>query len=471
MPIPTTDKHKTLAMIRDSKDLRDAINNLSESTKAKMQIIKKAKALGLTENLPEEWKAAENAGKFRYWMTVEKTINQNGEIFVQGVATGPKVDADNEKMSDSVIRNFFNAIKEKSQTNNPLPLTDGHPKGGGILAEIGEIVDAQILPNKDLFIKARLDANHPSTNVLTDRIAKGKKYAFSIEGWLNAPRRTVFVKGSNQSVQEYTDLVPKSISITTEPSYLPSFLEVVKKAAKNYEELNTITTVDLYTMFKQIMGFDLTTYKSRRYNNLLISKNNMGKTSVSANPQAFESATTVVNAVGTSQEGDATKTDLEVNTQENTTIDTSTDNSDKLEMISAVLESMGYKVTKTDELEPDDQQGISAENPAASALKANSAQDIDNPAFEDLKGTQKSIDAKLDLVTKSIKDQDSKISELVSRIEATQLSMHKDLETLKEMPLAKKSKIVTKSATFNDRAELADPFIDQYRSLKEDGRV
>ena len=172
---------------------------------------------------------------FKYFIKLQKAYQEGKDYFVQGIATGILEDRDEERMSESVIKMFADSI--------PMPLTDAHPERGPILGQIGEVMYASILDdeNKSLFIKAKLDMDHPAVPYLIKQLEKGKKFAFSIEG--TAPEvHEVWSDKLGQMITEYLKVIPKATSITTEPSYIGSFLEVVSKAYnKNLNLVNTQT--------------------------------------------------------------------------------------------------------------------------------------------------------------------------------------------------------------------------------------
>lgn len=161
----------------------------------------------------------------KYYVKIEKAYEENGDWFVQGVATGTLEDRDEERMSKAVVEKFAKSI--------PLPLTNSHP-GGDIAGDIGEVVYAEVLdnPTSDLFIKGKLDKDHPTVPYFVKQVQKGKQFAFSIEG-IQAKKTTAWSERLNKFVDEYTDVTPTGISITTMPSYSPSFLQVVAKSVNN----------------------------------------------------------------------------------------------------------------------------------------------------------------------------------------------------------------------------------------------
>lgn len=169
-------------------------------------------------------------GDFKYFIQIEKAYEESGDWFVQGVASGTSEDLDDCRMSKSALQKFVDGL--------PLPLTDNHEKGE-VLANLGEVVEARLLEDDSLFIKARLDKEHPAVPYLVKKVGQGKKYAFSVEGLLKKAK-TVYSEMLQKFITEYIDIQPEAISITTRPAYQPSFLEVVSKSYKKAQEDNII---------------------------------------------------------------------------------------------------------------------------------------------------------------------------------------------------------------------------------------
>lgn len=173
----------------------------------------------------------------KYFVKIEKAYEESGKYYVQGVATGTLEDRDKQRMSKEVVDAFARAL--------PLPLTNSHPRSGDISGELGQVIEAIPLNNEsyDLFIKGELDYDHPDVPYLIKQIQKGKKFAFSIEG-IKPVARKVWSEKLGQMIDEFVSVIPTGISITSQPSYIPSFMEVVTKAYKDTNLNITDTQMD-----------------------------------------------------------------------------------------------------------------------------------------------------------------------------------------------------------------------------------
>lgn len=165
-------------------------------------------------------------GDFKYFVQIEKAYEEEGNWYVQGIASGTSEDLEDCRMNRSALQKFVDGL--------PLPLTDNHEKGE-VLATLGEVVEAKLLEDDSLFIKARLDKEHPAVPYLVKKVGQGKQYAFSVEGLLKKAK-TVYSEMLQKFITEYLDIQPEAISITTRPAYQASFLEVVSKSYKKAQE-------------------------------------------------------------------------------------------------------------------------------------------------------------------------------------------------------------------------------------------
>lgn len=163
---------------------------------------------------------------FKYFVKIEKAFEEEGEWYVEGVASGTKEDLEDGRMAKSALQKFVDGL--------PLPLTDNHAKGD-VLAELGQVVEAKVMDNDELFIKAKLDKENPAIPYFVKKVGEGKKFAFSVEGLLKKAK-TVFSEKLDRFITEYIDIEPIAISITTQPAYEASFLQVVAKSYEDYQD-------------------------------------------------------------------------------------------------------------------------------------------------------------------------------------------------------------------------------------------
>ena len=179
----------------------------------------------------------------KFAISIEKAYEENSEYFIQGVASGTLEDMEEERMSKDVLKNFVNTINTAALNGRPMPITNGHAKGGPVGADLGEIMFAELKDDEanSMFVKARLDPSNPMVPYLMKKVNDGKHFAFSVEGTKPEIKKTWSEK-LGKVINEYVSVVPKCISITSQPSYSPSFFEFVQKSYEFYtdEEKNNL---------------------------------------------------------------------------------------------------------------------------------------------------------------------------------------------------------------------------------------
>lgn len=197
---------------------------------------------------------------FKYFVNISKAYKKGTKVYVEGVASGTLEDRDEERMSLQVLKDFISEIKTKG-----LPLTNSHPRTGDVIGEMGTVVDGEVRKNGDAYemhIKAEVDMDNPAAPYMLKQIQRGKKFAFSIEG-SGAKAKTVWSEKLKKMITEFVRIIPEAISITTQPSYSPSFLEVVSKSydskdidaneTSNDNENNESNLTDNSDMKKEVM--------------------------------------------------------------------------------------------------------------------------------------------------------------------------------------------------------------------------
>lgn len=167
----------------------------------------------------------------KYFIDIQKAYTDaDGNAIIQGVASGTLEDKDGERVSLNVLEKFAEHINSYS-----LPLTNGHQRGGAIDDDLGELNFAEVLynhPTKNvhsLFVKGELDMDNPNSQYLVKAVKKGKHFAFSING-VDPLVKSVYSEKLDRMISEFVDVVPREVTVTTKPSYTPSFLEVLTKS-------------------------------------------------------------------------------------------------------------------------------------------------------------------------------------------------------------------------------------------------
>lgn len=315
----------------------------------------------------------------KYFINLQKAYEKNGKVIVQGIASGTLEDRDGEKVNIKVLQKFADYINKYT-----LPLTNGHQKGGAIDDDLGVLNFAEVITEDDtasLFVRGELDTDNPLSEMLIKKTAKGKQYAFSIEG-IQAITKPSYSEKLGRMIDEFVDAIPKAVTITTKPSYIPSFLEVLQKS------------------------YDLNFYKS--------------------NEMANEQKETVKTTEEVAETNNTEETTPEVESEE-TTEATKSEDSETTEEVS---ESDAKETTEpTEEVEEDLEKAYDKRKQGKDMMKS-------------ISDRLEKMDGRISKIEKSI---GSKMDKSFEEVHNVLKSFHADVEALKDMPLQKKSKVVNKS--------------------------
>jgi hypothetical protein len=404
---------------------------------------------------------------FKYFIKLQKAYQQDGQYYVQGIASGILEDRDDERMSEGVLEAFVNSL--------PMPLTDAHPERGPILGDIGEVIYAEITDdeNKSLFIKARLDMDHPAVPYLIKQLEKGKKFAFSIEG-TNPVAKTVWSDRLNKMITEYIEVIPKAISITSEPSYIGSFLEMVTKSYRNNIKTNLLNnnTMKEAKVLKSetdetILEVEKTQpepqeelAKAEKRDQKAVDEAVDEKPEEKASgepPLSLNAPETTKESVGTIEKvaepvGEQSFKDLV---------------KEKLSEIEALVEGETPEEEVAEEAKEDagevvkEVEGEVAVEDGKAPMEAIKAEDATAPETSEEPEETASLSnlaSRLDRIEKILstlvatdKDVHSEMGKSFASTVKIMKSFHDEIEILKDLPLAKRSKVIAKS--FEDRAE------------------
>jgi hypothetical protein len=166
---------------------------------------------------------------------VEKSEHDGGRYII-GVAAGPGVDAQFDRITPEAIIRFNNQLNDKS-----IPFKNFH-KNDDITADLGEVTKAWITDGGELGVEILLDDDNEDSNFLWKKIEKGKKYGLSIHGDA-VDYSYEYDPASASRVRVLNDVALDEISITTRPAFTPSFGTVVRKSIEDAEnEGNDLST-------------------------------------------------------------------------------------------------------------------------------------------------------------------------------------------------------------------------------------
>ena len=395
--------------------------------------------------------------EFRMFVKLQKAYQgEDQNWYVQGIASGTLEDRDGERMNKSVLENFLSHL--------PLPLTDSHPKKGSVMGYIGTVVSGKILEdgNSSLFIEAMLDKDNPATPYLVKQMQKGKKFAFSIEGLIKKAV-TVWSDKLNKFITEYVDVVPEAVSITSEPAYIGSFADVLAKSVSKGLSQNETT----------VNNEDITN---------LNSDNTMKKTTTTETEQKVPEAVKPVQPVEEVKEVPVENTEAEVKLPETKVEEPVKDEPAKVEP--EVAEPKAEEVVKSATVQkdyaPDDEMGELKEAVvnAVEQTIADQAEQVEDENRQDtimevLQNLCMKVDALSSLCQNSMdmamamQGDMEKTTKALSDNEKVLKSVHEEMEVIKDLPLQKRSRIVSKSyeERQNPEAETAKPFVNAVKKF------
>ena len=165
---------------------------------------------------------------FRYTFGISKAEERPDGLFIIGEASGPEVDATDERMATEAISRFAAQIRSQAEAGNPLPYRDAHAQDG-VLRDLGSVTDGWLDERFHLGVEVKLDDDSPSALYLFRSIQKGKQFGMSIAGTV-LDFKDEFVAEIGKTVRTYKDIVLTEISNTTRPAWTPSFGTVLSKA-------------------------------------------------------------------------------------------------------------------------------------------------------------------------------------------------------------------------------------------------
>lgn len=172
--------------------------------------------------------------QFEYTFPIEKSEERPDGVYITGLATGPEIDEEGERIAPEAIAKFARQIEEMANFGLPLTYRDAHIKDG-VLTELGEVTKAWLTPEFHLGVEVRLDVeDNPAALSLWKKIQKGKQYGMSVAGEVH-DFADEFVSDVGRIVRTYKDVVLTEISNTTRPAWTPSFGTVLSKAIKDAE--------------------------------------------------------------------------------------------------------------------------------------------------------------------------------------------------------------------------------------------
>ena len=164
---------------------------------------------------------------FKYTFPVSKAfVGSDGRRRLEGAATGPEVDLQNQRVARSLIDKWVGMVN-----NGLMPLTydDNHRTEAEVITtELGTIEKAWKDDQDHMWVSVVLDEDNPVAQYIhKSAMSKGKQYGMSIYG-----EATSFIDETvdGKNVRTITDGFLTRIAHTTRPVWTPSLGTVISKA-------------------------------------------------------------------------------------------------------------------------------------------------------------------------------------------------------------------------------------------------
>ncbi|NSW54559.1 MAG: hypothetical protein HPY44_00980 [Armatimonadetes bacterium] len=162
------------------------------------------------------------AGAFEFQASLEKTWEDEGELWFEGVASSRSLDRQSDRMSARAIEMMAECV--------PLDLLPDHKAGA--LQELGLVEKCRVVDGQ-FVVQGRLYADTDAARVLCRRIAEGRKYQLSVGGKVTKARREMDpVLGREVRVIEEVVLDHVALCRAGHAANADTYLTVMAKAAE-----------------------------------------------------------------------------------------------------------------------------------------------------------------------------------------------------------------------------------------------
>ncbi len=165
---------------------------------------------------------------FKFTFPIQKAETRDDGMYLIGVASGPEVDIQNERVHPTLIQKWADQINS-GDPDKAVIYRDWHNKNSSA-ADLGVVTKAWVDDDDHLVIEARLDEDNPTAVYIHKSIDKKKKqFGMSVFGKVHS-YADEFVQSLGRTVRTFYDATLEEVSNTTKPVYTPSFGTVLSKA-------------------------------------------------------------------------------------------------------------------------------------------------------------------------------------------------------------------------------------------------
>src|SRR5690349_11436016 len=168
----------------------------------------------------------EVSAPYKFTIPVEKAESRDDGLYLVGLATGPEIDSQNERVHPNLIKKWTDQI---NSGEIEVMYRDWHQKESS-LADLGVVTKAWVDDENHMGVEVKLDEDHPTAVYIHKSIEKkGKKYGMSVFGKVIS-YADEYVAELKRNVRTFYDATLEEVSNTTRPIYTPSLGTVLAKA-------------------------------------------------------------------------------------------------------------------------------------------------------------------------------------------------------------------------------------------------
>lgn len=167
---------------------------------------------------------------WRITFPIEKAEQRDDGYFIIGLASGPEIDATDERMDQNLVYRYADQINASGglSLDAHLPYRDAHAPDG-VMRDLGWLTSSWINDDQRLAVEVKLDEENPAAMYLFRQLKRGKKYGMSVAGKV-LDYVDEWVTDVGKTIRTYKDVILTEISNTTRPAWTPSFGSVLAKA-------------------------------------------------------------------------------------------------------------------------------------------------------------------------------------------------------------------------------------------------
>lgn len=179
---------------------------------------------------------------YKFTIPIAKAEERAGGKFLIGMATGPEIDSEGDRVHPTLIQKWADYINSGGE----VIYRDWHNKNSSA-ADLGAVTKAWVTDDNHMGVEVMLDEDNPTAMYIWKKARQGKQFGMSVFG--NVRRfANEWDAGLKKAVRTFYDATLEEVSNTTRPIYTPSFGTVLAKAVMDADEGNMTEEVKTETV-------------------------------------------------------------------------------------------------------------------------------------------------------------------------------------------------------------------------------